>query len=176
MIFADFETTGLPKPTVASLNLQPYITEIYAVKLDSNYQFISELDTLVLPPIPIPDFITRLTGIDDQTLIGAPTFVQVYPQLIDLFLGEREVVAHNCTFEMFMTYVELARLSRELQFPWPHIWTCTVEKSKHIQGRRLTLQQLCELVGFKHVDAHRAKPDVESLIKCHKWLRGKGLI
>jgi len=178
MIFFDSETTGLPKSDATSLVHQPFITEIYAVRVDENYQMVAELDTLIRPPIPIPGFITKISGIDDTLLneSQAPTFVQVYPRLIDLFLGEREVIAHNCTFDMTLIFCELARLGRQFQFPWPHIWTCTVEKSKHIQGRRLTLQQLCELAGFQHRDAHRAKPDVVALMKCHEWMREKGLV
>ncbi len=177
MIFIDLETTGLLKPDTIDTNLQPFITEIYAVKLTKDLEFIDELDTLVKPPIPISEEITKLTGIDDAMLVNAPSFISVYPKLVELFLGEKETVAHNISFDLGVTYFELRRCGYENKFPWPYIWTCTVEKSMPIQNKRLRLSQLHTLAtGAPHEGAHRAKADTLALLRCYVWLREKGLV
>lgn len=177
MIVADTETTGLLKPDAASLHLQPYITEVYAVKLTDDLEFISEIDTFVKPPVPIPDIVTKLTGITDATVSRAPTFLGIYDQLAEFFLGETVVVGHNISFDLGMLYCELARHSLEFHFPWPKTWICTVEKSVPIEHRRLTLSKLHELAtGAPHEGAHRAKADVEATIRCYRWLKEISLI
>ncbi len=177
MIFIDTETTGLLKAEAADLSLQPHITEIYAVRLDDDYKFISELETFVKPPIPIPEEITKITGITDAMIADAPSFIRVYDDLVSLFLGEAEVIGHNIPFDMGMLYCELARTNLEYHFPWPKTWTCTVEKSMSIENKRLRLVYLHELAtGSPHENAHRAKNDVMAVVRCHIWLRKKGLV
>lgn len=177
MIFIDTETTGLLKPDAASLHLQPYITEVYAVRVTDDLEFISEVETFVKPPIPIPDIVTKITGITNETVSRAPKFIGVYNQLVELFLGETIVVGHNISFDLGMLYCELARHSFEFHFPWPRTWICTVEKSVPIEHRRLTLSRLHELAtGAPHDGAHRARADVEATIRGYKWLKEISLI
>jgi len=177
LLFIDTETTGLLKPDAVALGLQPYITELYAVKLTDDLEFISELETFVKPPVPIPDIVTKITGITNQTVSRAPTFIGIYDQLVDLFIGERIVVGHNISFDLGMLYCELARHSYEFRFPWPVNWICTVEKSIPVEHRRLTLSKLHELAtGSPHEGAHRARADVEATIRCYRWLKEISLI
>lgn len=177
MIFTDTETTGLLKADAANLNLQPFITEIYAVKLDDDLNFVEELDTLVKPPVPIPEHITKITGISDDTVATAPSFIEVYDKLIDLFLGQRVVVGHNIPFDLGVIWCELARHSLQWKFPWPPTWICTIEKSMPIENRRLSLKNLyLHATGRPHEGAHRAKVDVAATIECYKFLMKQGLI
>jgi len=177
MIFIDTETTGLLKPDAITMNLQPFITELYAVKLNEKLEFVDEIDTLIKPPIPIPEQTIKINGITDLLVVNAPKFVNVYQKLVDLFLGERVVVGHNISYDLGMLYCELTRISYQYHFPWPQVWVCTVEKSVPVENRRLTLSRLHELAtGNPHEGAHRAKADVHATIRCFNWLSEQGLI
>lgn len=180
MIIGDTETTGLIKPEANELINQPHIIEIYLVKLDwdgEEFKFIDELETFVKPPIPIDPFITKITGITDDHVKDAPTFPQLYSKLCDFFLGETTFIAHNCAFDISMFYVELARMEKQAQFPWPYRQICTVEESMAIENKRLKLKRLHEIAtGHEHEDQHRARGDVEALATCVAWLAKNGYI
>lgn len=177
MIFLDLETTGLLKPGASELGFQPFITELYAVRLTHEYEFVKEIETFIKPPVPIPEHITKITGIDDSTVANAPKFIDVYDTLVDLWLGEREAIGHNVTFDLGVIWCELARCQLETRFPWTPIQTCTVEKSFSIENRRLKLMDLhTYATGAPHSGAHRARTDVYALIRCHMWLRKQGLV
>lgn len=177
MLFADSETTGLLKPDAITKNLQPFITEIYVIKLTDDLEVVDELETFIKPPIPIEEHITHITGITDETVANAPSFISIYPQLVELFLGERVIVGHNISFDLGVIYCELSRCDKEFHFPWPQEWICTVEKSFPIENRRLTLTKLHEhATGVPHEEAHRAKADVMALIRCYVWLQEQGLV
>ena len=176
-ILFDTETTGLLAPEANDLDAQPYITEIYCVKIDEEFNLVEEIETFIKPPIPISEEITRITGITDRDVANAPSFEQVYPRLAELFTGVTRLVGHNLPFDRGMLRVELQRLEREFQFPWPYDQVCTVEASMPIEQRRLPLSKLHELaVGKPHAGAHRAKMDVFALVRCYHWLTEKGMI
>ena len=177
MIFIDTETTGLLKADAADINFQPYIIELYAVKLTPDYEYVAEIDSMIKPPVPIPEEVVRITNITDEMVANAPPFISLYDSLIELFLGEREVIGHNCPFDMGILYCELTRAGLEFHFPWPPTWTCTVEKSMHLEHRRLKLTQLHQYAtGEPHSWAHRAKDDVSALVRCHMWMKEQGML
>lgn len=177
MLFTDTETTGLLKTDAIDLNLQPHIIELYIIKTEDDFTFIDEIDTFIKPPVPISEEITRITGIDNLMVANAPTFVEVYPDLVSLCLGQETIVGHNLPFDMGMIYCELARMNVEFKFPWPHNWVCTIERSMSIEHKRLKLGYLHELAtGNPHQGAHRAKADTHATARCYFWLKEKGLI
>lgn len=175
MIVFDTETTGLLKPELAEIGMQPYITELYACKVDKDFNFIGEFDTFIKPPVPISEFITKCTGIDDSMVADAPSFLQIYDDLYDFFLGETVMVAHNAMFDKGMLRWELTRHDLELSFPWPKHTVCTVELSQPIRNRRLKLTDLHEIATGRPLEnAHRAKTDVMGLMRCFEWLVKEG--
>lgn len=177
MIFLDTETTGLPKTSATKLNMQPYILEISAIATDDDLNITNEINTYIKPPVDIPDFITKINGIDNNTVKKAPTFIKICDELSYFFLGEDTVIGHNVTFDLTMLRYELMRHDLHYHFPWPINWICTVECSQSIRHRRLKLEQLHELAtGKKHKNAHRARSDVKALITCYDWLRIGGYI
>lgn len=171
MLFIDNETTGLLKPELADLNLQPYITEICIIKTDKNFNFIDEINTLVDPGVPIPEIITKITGITDNMVKGKPKFIDLYHTIADFMLGETGIVAHNAPFDLGILRYSLRRIGMEYNLPWPKHHICTVEKSRHIENKMIKLSRLHELAtGKPHEGAHRAQADVYALIRCYKWL------
>lgn len=187
MIFIDTETTDLIKPNLSSLMNQPSIIEISAIRLNDEWELVSEYNALIKPPIKIPEHITRITGIENKDVEDKLAFAFHYKELCNIFLGEDTVIGHNVEFDLSVLQVELRRLGKEFHFPWPINHVCTVEMSMNLtaqqktkdslsrplNSKRLKLSQLHELAtGKPHENAHRAKDDVIATIRCYRWLLG----
>lgn len=83
----DLETTGLsPKNN--------YIIELSAVRF-RGFKPVSAFSTLINPVmVDIPANITRITGIHDDDVLGAPMIHQVMQSFTD-FVGDDDMVGHN---------------------------------------------------------------------------------
>ena len=118
-IILDIETTGLSP-------LKDEITEISAIKYRNNRK-VDEFITLVKPEGEISPFITRLTGISNETVAAAPAIDEVILAFAD-FVGEDILIGHNVSFDIsFLShkleecrglglandYVDVMRLSKE---------------------------------------------------------------
>lgn len=179
VIAFDTETTGLIKPEVQELNKQPQIIEYYGAKLihrsDGIIEQIDELETFLKPEQPFSEKITKITGITNEMVEGADSFLKFFPRLADFHIGVDEWVAHNCAFDAAMVANEVARIGKIIHFPFPPKHTCTVQGSMKIEQRRLTLTNLHkELFGVPFEGAHRAKDDVQAMIRCYKELIVRG--
>lgn len=173
-IIYDTETTGLLKAEGTELILQPHIIEFYGIKIDNDNNIVKEYETFIKPPIPIPDFITKINRIDNQMVKDAPTFVEVYKPLVSMFFNCHTVVAHNLSFDEGMLITELKRIGKEYHFPYPPIKFCTVEQSMHIKGYRLKNNELYKLATGKDIEgAHIARNDVLATFESYKWLRSQ---
>lgn len=178
MIALDTETTGLMRPGATELHLQPFIIEFCAIKFNEAYEVVDKLSTFIKPPVPVPDEVIKITGITNDMLVGAPRFPEVFDSIVDFFLGERLLFAHNCAFDTSMILTELKRMGMEYKFPWPPVQICTVEASKCIQNKRLKLGQLYEIATGKPEikNAHRAEADVLAMIECIRFLKENDFI
>ena len=175
IIITDTETTGLAKPIPTDLQFQPFVIEIYACKLNEKFEFIEEFETYIRPPIPIPKDSTKIHGITDEVLIGAPTFAEVYDDLYNFFCGSDIVVGQNIEFDINVIHYELMRHNLDKKFCWPKKHICTIEASYHYENKRLALAKLHEfLFGEGFEDAHRAKSDVMATVRCFIELVKRG--
>jgi DNA polymerase III epsilon subunit-like protein len=175
IIITDTETTGLCKPIPTDIQFQPFMTEIYACKINSKFEFLEEFETMVRPPIPISAEITKITGITDATLIGAPTFAEIYNDLHDFFRDTDIVVGQNIEFDINIIHYELMRHDWDKKFCWPKRHICTIESSYHYNNKRMKLADLHEfLFGEGFEDAHRAKSDVMATVRCFIELCKRG--
>jgi DNA polymerase-3 subunit epsilon len=86
----DLETTGASPGFDA-------ITEIGAVKYRGGER-LGTFETLVNPGVPIPPFVTVLTGITDAMVLPAPPIDEVLPALLE-FVGNAVLVGHNFRFD-----------------------------------------------------------------------------
>ena len=68
---------------------------------------VDSFSALVDPGIPIPAMITGITGIDDETVAGAPPIEIVLPRFVD-FAAHSVLVAHNARFDLGFLDYELA--------------------------------------------------------------------
>jgi len=168
----DLETTGLVKAKGSDQITQPYITEFFALKINTKDGSKQEFETYIKPPIPIPKFLEKQIGITNQMVANAPTFLDVYKMITKAFFCSHTMVAHNLPFDLEVLRLELARIKKEHQFPYPPIHFCTVEQSMHIKGHRLKNSELYEIAtGKKLVDAHKARNDVMATYESYKWLK-----
>jgi DNA polymerase-3 subunit epsilon len=105
-VVVDLETTG---GSPASCE----ITEIGAVKVRGGER-LGEFQTLVNPGVPIPPFISVLTGISDAMVGGAPRLGTALPAFLE-FAGDAVLVAHNAPFDISFLKAACAATGRE----WP---------------------------------------------------------
>ena len=89
----------------------------------------NEYYLLVDPEQPFDYFNTRLTGISEETVIGAPTFPELWTRIEPLF-SSGLLVAHNAVFDMGV----LKKCLHDYGIEWrPYVrYVCTVQ-----MGRRL---------------------------------------
>ncbi|MEV0003759.1 DEDD exonuclease domain-containing protein [Micromonospora sp. NPDC050980] len=106
-VVVDLETTG-GAPDGGG------ITEIGAVKVRGGEE-LGVLATLVNPGVPIPPFITVLTGITQAMLLPAPPIEQVLPSFLE-FLTDAVLVAHNAPYDVGFLKAACARHG----YAWPN--------------------------------------------------------
>jgi len=174
-IIFDTETTGLLAPKLAPLHRQPYMTEIYAVKVDNDFNILGEINQLIKVPVKVSKLITKLTGIDDKMLEDQPTFEDFALELKIFFEDADEMIAHNLPFDKSILQFQYDRAEMDINFPLKQ--TCTIQKSMSLTGRRMSLQNLHKkLLGQGFADAHRAKNDVMALVRVYHNMLGKGML
>jgi DNA polymerase-3 subunit epsilon/ATP-dependent DNA helicase DinG len=91
IVALDIETTGLDPNADA-------IIEIGAVRFN-NDRIEEEFQTLIYPRQGIPEFITRLTGIDNKMVQDSPVWEDVVPALMD-FVADLPILGHNVKFDV----------------------------------------------------------------------------
>lgn len=160
MIFFDTETTGLITNESLPLVHQPRIIEFAAVKTDEHGRTLDEFTTLLQPGIPLPAVITKITGLRDEDLVGAPVFVEMFGAIANFFLGERQMLAHYLRFDLMMLVFELRRAGKEFQFPFPPQHTDAMTKWPH------KLKEWAQLVRPGYSQTHRALDDCRLLKDC----------
>lgn len=164
--FLDSETTGLLSNHSVPLDKQPEIIELYACEVNMETgEVLYEFDSLFKPVHPITDEITRITGIDDEMVQSAPLFLARADEIKIFLEGSDALCAHNLSFDKEMLEIEFERLGQKIN--WPKRLICSVEQSIFYKGYRLDLMSLHEfLTGKKFPEAHRAKNDVQALVRC----------
>ncbi len=146
----DVETTG----EAASVGA---ITEIGAVRMRGGV-CDGTFSTLVDPGRPIPPAVTRITGIDAETVAGAPAFHAVADERVD-FVGDAVIVGHNLRYDLSFLAAELERCGRE-RFANPSV--CTLALARRLvrdEVRDCKLGTLAEALRLDHRPSHRALDD-----------------
>jgi len=146
----DLETTGAKAPPCR-------ITEIGAYRV-KNGAVIDEFQTLVNPEMPIPRFITELTGINDEMVADAPLFADVAPDFLS-FIGDSVLVAHNSGFDMRFLNFEIGRVFPDYRVANPCL--CTVQLSRRLLPDIVNhkLKTVAEHYSIDLVNHHRASAD-----------------
>lgn len=148
----DLETTGG----------SPYfdrVTEVGLLKIE-NGELVKTFHTLVNPEVPIPEFITQITGITNSHVAGAPKFSEIEQQLEQLLL-DTTLVAHNSDFDYGFLAEEYRRIGKKFSMKS----LCTVKLSRALfpEHKRHNLDSLIERFEFSIVNRHRALDDATIL-------------
>jgi len=174
-VIFDTETTGYVQSLQAPLAIQPKIIELFALKVDDDFEILDELELLIDPKEKLSEEIQKVTGLRDEDLIGKGEFSRHFPAVRDFWFGCERSTGHNITFDCDMLEVELSRLGMVTRFPWSPKRSCTVELSEHYMGRRLKLIDLhTYLFGTGFEQAHRARNDVMATYRCAKEMHRRG--
>lgn len=171
----DTETTGLVGPGLIAPEFQPRIIEFFGVIIEDDGSVVEELEFLANPGQPLEPKITQITGLRDEDVKFAAPFEKHASKVQEFFNSADQCVGHNLAFDLSMVNIEFERLGRT--FRWPKILICTVAETEHIAGYRLSLTALHEyLFEQPFSGAHRARQDVEALVKCWTELKARELV
>ncbi len=147
----DIETTGFSP-------IHNRIIEIGAVKIE-NGEVTGKFSTFVNPDVPIPFEIEKLTGINDEMVIGAPMIEQVLPQFMEFCQGA-VLVAHNANFDMGFIMENAARLG--LQRDFTYVDTVGIARLLLPHQAKHTLDAVAKTLGISLENHHRAVDDAQA--------------
>lgn len=113
----DFETTGLRYR-------RDHIIEIGAIK-GTPLGALEEFDALVRPPRKIPLRITKITGIDNDMVMGQPALREVRPAFLEFISGAVLVIHSQGAFDLdFLDY--------QLDPEFPYYYSNTLQLARRL--------------------------------------------
>lgn len=148
----DIETTGLSVQTCR-------IIEIGAVKVKGG-EVLEKFNTFVDPECEIPPNITKLTGITNEMVQGAPSESEAVGKFLE-FSGSRMLVAHNASFDISF----ILSASGRCGFDFKPVYLDTVSMSRYANPelKNHKLDTVAEYFGLGDFNHHRASDDAEML-------------
>ena len=147
----DIETTGFSP-------VNNRIIEIGAVKVKEG-KIIDRFSTFVNPDVPIPFEIEKLTGINDEMVMGAPQIDVIMPQFMEFCKGA-VLVAHNANFDMSFIMENCDRL--EIEHDFTYIDTVGIARVLLPGQAKHTLDAVAKTLGISLENHHRAVDDAEA--------------
>jgi DNA polymerase III epsilon subunit family exonuclease len=155
-IVLDFETTGAKTPPCR-------VTEIGAYRVRGR-EIVAEFHTLINPEMPIPFFITMLTGISDEMVRHAPKFGDVAGEFLT-FIGNSVLVAHNAGFDVRFLNHEVGRVYEDYSVGNPSL--CTVQLSRRLLPDidNHKLKTVANYYSVELINHHRANADAYATAK-----------
>lgn len=163
-VVVDLETTGLVPG-------EDRIIEVGGIKYEDGVE-AGTFEKLINPQMPIPEFITRLTGISDDDVKGAPKIKEAFSEL-DNFLKDVPFVGHQVNFDA--SFIE--RIYREQNNDFEN-WENPAQRFKYFGRVRLDtlflsriimpflpkhkLGFLADFFGHDLENAHRAVDDARA--------------
>lgn len=155
-VVVDIETTGMIPQT-------DRITEIAALQVRAG-AVLAEFSTLVNPEVEIPEFITSLTGITNETVAGSPSVEHVLPTFVE-FARAGVLVAHNVPFDVGFLQAACGRYG----LAWPQVPTVdTVSLARNLvtceEVENHKLSTLARLFRAETTPSHRALDDARATV------------
>ena len=144
----DVETTGL-SPRIE------HVIEL-GISVQQGGRELKSFQSMVGPAVPVPAFITRLTGLREQDLQTAPLFADIVNAVAHCFVGVDFIVAHNVPFDRAFIEVAFTECRRELPPLLP--WVDPIPLARRHLGFA-KLGRLASHYGIEHDRAHRALDD-----------------
>lgn len=119
-VFLDTETTGFGRSAG--------IVDLGVVAADGTVL----IDTLVNPGIPIPEAASRVHGIFDSDVAGAPFWEEVLP-LVEAMLAGRRVVVYNVAFDQPIIDEHCSQCGVVIEVA---AWECAMHAYARFRGER----------------------------------------
>jgi len=157
VVVFDVETTGLSPA-------EDKIIEIGAVLL-KNGEETARFGTFANPGAPVPYVITKLTGITDVDVAGAPSQKDAIEAFLE-FAGGRTLVAHNANFDV--GFIVEACQKHEIEYMPCYIDTLAIARKMLPQLKNHKLDTLAAHFGRADFNHHRAEEDAS--ITAHVFL------
>ncbi len=150
IVVFDLETTGLSAR-------RDRICEIGAVRVKA-LEIADTFETLVQPGVALSPTITRLTGLQDAELRGAPRPELAIRRFL-AFTGDAPLGAHNARFDVGFVDGAIERITgRRIAAPViDTVWLA--RRLLHRRSERFSLRQLSHFFGTSCEPCHRALPD-----------------
>lgn len=152
LVFVDIETNGLDP-------IHGRVVEVAAIRVEDS-KVVQSFRTLLDPETPLPYFITKLTGITSNDLLGAPTFDQIAEELTAVLNGAI-FVAHNVRFDYSFLKQEFGRLG--LDFRPKQLCTVKLSRALYPGERGHKLEDIIRRHDFSFASRHRAYDDAAVL-------------
>lgn len=155
LVIFDLETTGLDL-------VKDRIIQISYIKVFPNGDEMRG-NELVNPEVPIPDFITQLTGVSNEDVKDKPTFKQLGQKLADIFIGCDFAGFNSNHFDIPLLAEEFLRAGIDFDFS-----KCRLIDAQTI-FHRMERRNLAAAYKFycgrkmeEDFEAHRADQDTEA--------------
>ncbi|MFN2577357.1 MAG: PolC-type DNA polymerase III [Pyrinomonadaceae bacterium] len=145
---------------VANRSTPTRIIEIGACRV-AHGEIVDEFETLINPGLPVPRFISALTGINDEMLRSAPQFAEIVNSWLT-FAGDSVLAAHNSIFDITLLNQEIARVFPGCRMRNAEL--CTVQLARRILPNleKHHLDALADHFGFEVAHRHRAGGDARA--------------
>ena len=142
------------------------LTEIAVYRHDGE-RVIDSFTSLINPGQPIPEFITRITGIDNDMVRDAPPFYEVARRIVEITEGA-VFVAHNVRFD----YSFVQKEYRQLGYTFSRQQVCTLKLSRKLLPGlpSYSLKNLCLHLGIPNEARHRAFGDAAATVRLFEHL------
>ncbi len=152
------------------------VIEIGLLRVEKG-EVVEEFQTLLNPGMPIPEFITKMTGISEEAVSMAPTFEELADDILAKF-EDAIFVAHNSQFDYGFLKEEFRRLG--YGFTMPQLCTVRLSRSLYKEHRHHNLTAIIERYKFECANRHRAFDDAkvlwDFLMHCHTNLEAEVLL
>lgn len=160
-VVVDLETTGLDYKW-------DDIIEIAAIRFRDGLE-VDRFEQLIAVDYPLPSFITDLTGITDEMLIGCPTIDKAIKEF-DTFLGDDIIIGHNVNFDVHFlseTYTEYLGKDLVNQF----VDTMRISRKVNTDLSHHRLKDLATHYQISYEGAHRSGVDCDITNLCYRNMR-----
>lgn len=154
----DLETTGLSF-------YYDNILEIGILKVINN-QVVETYNQLINPGIPIPDFITDLTGITDDMVKNEPTINSVKGDVLN-FLADNIIIGHNTSFDL-----NFIKTKFDVELSNKYIDTLQFSRKLYPELKKHRLTDLTNYLNI-HNNKHRALGDCMSTKELYDHIKEK---
>lgn len=151
-VFVDIETNG-------GGGSRGRVIEVAAIKVIGG-EIIDTFTSLVNPGGDVPYWITKLTGITNNELVGAPYFEDIAAQLYE-FMKDSIFVAHNVLFDYSFLKREFTATGYDFK---PKLF-CTVKMSRALwqEHRGHSLEKIIHRHNIPFAAHHRAYDDAKAM-------------